>query len=143
MRWGRLIFGFALGVTGGICLGYAVWRGGATLWALGLLSLALGVVSTLCAVYRFGPARTEPLDSTSWNASAAPPLGQMLMNYGLISEADLEKALARQRKEKKRLGQILVSMGLVTYAQVAEVLEEQVSRREGRLLYGVGEKLVG
>jgi hypothetical protein len=132
-----------MGVTGGISLGYALWRGGATLWVVGFVSLALGVVSTLSAVCRFGAPRAEPLDSINWNASAAPPLGQMLMNYGLISEADLEKALARQKKDKKRLGQILVDMGLVTYAQVAEVLEEQVSRREGRLLYGVGEKLVG
>lgn len=143
MRWGRLIFGFVMGVTAGVSLGYACWRGGTTLWAVGLVSLAIGVASTLSAVCRFGARRAEPIDSPNWNASAAPPLGQMLVNYGLVSEGDLQKALARQEKEKKRLGQILVGMGLVTYAQVAEVLEEQISRREGRLLYGVGEKLVG
>ncbi len=132
-----------MGVTAGTSLGYACWRGGATLWVLGLVSFAVGVASTLSAVCRFGYRRSEPVDSPNWNASAAPPLGQMLMNYGLISEGDLRKALSRQQKEKKRLGKILVSMGLVTYAQVAEVLEEQISRREGRLLYGVGERLVG
>lgn len=65
------------------------------------------------------------------------------MDCSLICGADPEKALARQAKEKKRLGRIPVGMGLVTHAQAAEVLEEQISRREGRLLHGVGEKLVG
>ncbi len=59
----------------------------------------------------------------------APPLGEMLVNYGLISQANLQKALARQKKRKKRLGQILVEMRLVTLDQVLSVLEEQTSRR--------------
>ena len=34
------------------------------------------------------------------------------------------------------------AMELATHAQVAQVLEEQISRREGRLLWGVGEELL-
>jgi hypothetical protein len=126
-----------------VSLGYACWHGSAVLWVLGGVSLVLGLASTLSAVCQARTSVSKPTDTPDWHASAAPPLGQMLVNYGLLSEADLEKALARQNREEKRLGQILVSMGLVTHAQVAEVLEEQISRREGRLLYGVGEKLVG
>jgi hypothetical protein len=59
----------------------------------------------------------------------APPLGEMLVSYGLITEANLQKALARQRKRGRRLGQVLVEMRLVTLDQVLAVLEEQTSRR--------------
>jgi hypothetical protein len=59
----------------------------------------------------------------------APPLGEMLVSYGLISEANLQKALARQKKRGRRLGQVLVEMRLVTLDQVLAVLQEQSSRR--------------
>lgn len=59
----------------------------------------------------------------------APPLGEMLVSYGLVSEANLQKALARQKKRGRRLGQVLVEMRLVTLDQVLAVLEEQTSRR--------------
>jgi hypothetical protein len=67
----------------------------------------------------------------------------MLVSYGLISDSDLDKALKVHRKTKKRLGKTCAEMGLISYAQLAEVLEEQVSRRESRLLWGAGEQLVG
>jgi hypothetical protein len=54
----------------------------------------------------------------------------MLVNYHLITEADLNRALDRQRKVRKRLGKTLVEMGLISYQQVADVLEEQFSRRD-------------
>lgn len=84
----------------------------------------------------------RPESNIEWREAAAPPLGQMLVNYGLMTEADLAKALERQKKDKKRLGRVLVEMGLVTHAQVAEVLEEQLSRREGRLRWGARGGLV-
>jgi len=67
----------------------------------------------------------------------------MLLSYGLISEGELDRALRRQERTEKRLGRVLVEMKLVTHAQVAEVLEEQLSRREGRLLWGAGQRLIG
>ena len=66
----------------------------------------------------------------------------MLLSYGLLTQADLDRALACQEGTKKRLGQILVELDLVTHAQVAQVLEEQLSRREGRLMWGAGARLV-
>ncbi len=142
MRWGRLCLGFILGVGAGVTLGHA-WSGaGSTMWIIGILALLLGVVSTVLAIPRSPRVEGELEEGAAWNQAAAPPLGQMLINYGLISESDLARALKRQTKSKKRLGQLLVEMDLVSHAQVAEVLEEQLSRREGRLLWGGGRRLV-
>jgi len=143
MRWGRLSLGFLFGVTAGLTVGRGWWRGDASLWTVGVVALLLGVICTLSAVRRSQSLAAEPAGSPGWNREAAPPLGQMLVSYGLISEADLERALARQKRNGKRLGRVLVEMGLVTHAQVAEVLEEQISRREGRLLWGAGNRLLG
>jgi len=143
MHWGRLTFGFLMSVTAGIVLGCACSEGNTVLRAIATLALALGVLSTLWAVPRHRVANLEPGPSPDWNKEAAPRLGEMLLSYGLISEADLERALRRQQRTEKRLGRVLVEMKLVTHAQVAEVLEEQLSRREGRLLWGAGQRLIG
>ena len=57
----------------------------------------------------------------------SPPktLGQQLVGAGLISSADLERALAHKRQQGLRLGQALVELGLVTANDVAEALREQ------------------
>jgi hypothetical protein len=132
-----------MAVTAGVTIGYAWSSWTAALWPAALLALALGVVCTLSAVRRLRSIDRELAESPEWHEYAAPPLGQMLLNYGLISEGDVDKALAHQKKSGKRLGQVLVEMRLVTHAQLAEVLEEQVSRREGRFLWGAGQRLVG
>jgi hypothetical protein len=41
------------------------------------------------------------------------PLGQMLVNNGILSEAQLTEALSRQRKTRDRLGHILIEMKLI------------------------------
>ncbi|MEX0850172.1 MAG: ATPase, T2SS/T4P/T4SS family [Gaiellaceae bacterium] len=54
-----------------------------------------------------------------------PALGTLLVRDGLVSEDELEDALARQRDSGKRLGEVLVDQGTVTRTQVARVLAEQ------------------
>ena len=54
-----------------------------------------------------------------------PALGTLLVRDGLVSEDELEAALARQRDSGKRLGEVLVDQGTVTRTQVARVLAEQ------------------
>ena len=49
-------------------------------------------------------------------------LGDMLIARGLVTQADLEEATARQVREGGRLGENLVAMGLVTADQIAETL---------------------
>lgn len=51
------------------------------------------------------------------------PLGDNLMKKGLISQAQLDAALEKQKAQPgKRLGEILVAEGLVTAKQVEESL---------------------
>jgi type IV pilus assembly protein PilB len=59
--------------------------------------------------------------------SPSPPktLGQQLVGAGLLSSADLDRALALKRQQGSRLGQALIELGLVSSLQVAEALREQ------------------
>ncbi len=55
-----------------------------------------------------------------------PPLGALLMREGLVTDADLETALAQQRlSASRRLGEILVERGIVTRADIARLVAEQ------------------
>jgi hypothetical protein len=129
-----LNLGYLLGLLSGAVLGYSWAEGGGVIVSVvGLLVAVLGALVVL-----YGLTRARVAESASqyayepggeWDWTAAPPLGQMLVNYKLITEADLNRALDRQRRKRQRLGKVLVDMKLVTHAQVAQVLEEQFSRR--------------
>jgi type IV pilus assembly protein PilB len=55
-----------------------------------------------------------------------PAFGSLLLRSELVSEAELEAALAQQRlSSTRRLGEILISRGALTDEQVAQVLAEQ------------------
>jgi hypothetical protein len=54
------------------------------------------------------------------------PLGQLFVERGLITEEELEGALAEQRETRKRLGTILVSRGLVSGPELTSVLVDQL-----------------
>jgi type II secretory ATPase GspE/PulE/Tfp pilus assembly ATPase PilB-like protein len=57
---------------------------------------------------------------------AWPVLGSLLVRDGLVSEAELEAALAQQRlSSTRRLGEILVARGSLTEAEVSRALAEQ------------------
>ncbi|HWH28188.1 MAG TPA: ATPase, T2SS/T4P/T4SS family [Mycobacteriales bacterium] len=56
-------------------------------------------------------------------------IGEVLVSQGLLSEEQLQSALAEQRnappgQSRKRLGQVVIDMGLATERQVAEALAE-------------------
>jgi len=129
-----LKLGYLLGLLSGAVLGYS-WAegGGLTVSLVGFLVAILGALVVLYGFTHAGvsegasEAAYEP--AGDWDWTAAPPLGQMLVNYKLISDADLNRALDKQRRKRQRLGKVLVDMKLVTHAQVAQVLEEQFSRR--------------
>ena len=53
-------------------------------------------------------------------------LGDLLVQDGRISEAQLEKALAEQKRQGRKLGSTLVSMGLITEDQMLESLARQL-----------------
>jgi len=55
-----------------------------------------------------------------------PPLGALLIRERLVTDAELETALAQQRlSASRRLGEILVERGVVTRADVARLVAEQ------------------
>lgn len=53
------------------------------------------------------------------------PLGELLIEKGLLTEPDLVLALAHQRADGRPLGQILISMGVLTEQELARTLAEQ------------------
>lgn len=76
-------------------------------------------------------------DKSSVEAAQLPwrPLGELFVSRGLISELELETALAEQAATNKRLGEILVDRGLVSGPDLTSVLMEQlgveISKEEG------------
>lgn len=54
-------------------------------------------------------------------------LGELLVETGLISREQLERALRLQCEDKRRLGEILVSSGILTESKVTQVLSQQLS----------------
>lgn len=53
-------------------------------------------------------------------------IGDLLLDAGVISEEQLQKALGEQKELKMRLGDVLLSQGYITQQQFIEVLEFQL-----------------
>ncbi len=78
--------------------------------------------------------KDSPAHSRTLTASAPPlPLGKILVQEGLVSEKDVERALAIQGQEQKLqelpLGRILVRMGALEEPQLEELLRSPEIRR--------------
>src|ERR1700679_592280 len=59
--------------------------------------------------------------------AAATPLGQLLIERGLIATEDLERALELQRERRgEKLGKILVDMGYIAQRDLLSALSEQL-----------------
>jgi serine/threonine protein kinase len=52
-------------------------------------------------------------------------LGEILVNDGLITQADLDRALAAQRSDGRLLGKVLLDLGLVTHADLLTAVAKQ------------------
>jgi type IV pilus assembly protein PilB len=57
------------------------------------------------------------------------PLGQMLLADGVLSQAELDEALGRQRKSRERLGQILIEQGLLDEEVLLRYLGRQFRKQ--------------
>lgn len=53
-------------------------------------------------------------------------LGELLIKEGVLTEAQLEKAITVQRQEGGRLGEILVKLGMVKEQQIVNLLSKQL-----------------
>jgi len=58
-------------------------------------------------------------------AGSKPRLGDLFVQRGLISQAQLEAALAEQRDSGMKLGEILVEKGWVSRVDLASVISKQ------------------
>ena len=52
-------------------------------------------------------------------------LGEILIKAGVLEEAQLEQALARQKETREQIGEILSAMGFVTEEKIKYALELQ------------------
>lgn len=59
------------------------------------------------------------------DGAARLPLGQLLVEAGLLTQAELDAALAEQGRTQRPLGEILVEGGFVSGGAVANALAEQ------------------
>ena len=74
---------------------------------------------------RSARAATGPRDAARTH-DGPKALGALLHDRGLLTEAQLDAAIARQRQTGHRLGHVLVDLGFVTCDAVLEALSQQV-----------------
>lgn len=65
------------------------------------------------------------MSPTSVETGTRVPLGRLLVEAGLLTEAELEDALAEQQRSRRPLGEILVERGFVSGGAVANALASQ------------------
>ena len=63
---------------------------------------------------------------TMTTASKKPRLGDLLIERGVVTDAQLQSALARHRHEGTRLGAVMRAMGLVSNEEILETVSRQV-----------------
>jgi type IV pilus assembly protein PilB len=54
-------------------------------------------------------------------------IGELLVEAGVLSQSQLEKALFAQRKDGRKLGQLLIELGLVGEVQLTQTLSRQLT----------------
>ncbi len=63
-------------------------------------------------------------------------IGEILLEFGLVSESDIEKALKTQAGTDKLLGEILIEMGLVENRDLWQAWQSQVAHKP-EVIYGI------
>ncbi len=64
-------------------------------------------------------------------------LGQLLLQEGLVSEADLRRALEAQHKDNKRLGETLIELGILSPKAMLSALAKQLGVKACHLRHGL------
>ncbi len=80
---------------------------------------------TAARAERMPPAPVEPQAPTE--PRLRRPLGQILVEYGFVTEQQVEAAVAAQSSSPARLGEILIEQGALTRMDLASALAEQWS----------------
>jgi serine/threonine-protein kinase len=76
------------------------------------------------AISTFGPTQTASAAVADVQRGRGR-LGEILVKDGLLTQANLERALAEQRNSGKMLGQVLLDMGFVAQADLLTALAKQ------------------
>jgi hypothetical protein len=142
----QLVVGVALAGVAGPLFAHAISTEYTASWWIGGTCLGTGAVLILAGLTSSERRAQEPLSgqetgSTAERASNSerrqrdptmPMLGALLVyKYGAITEAQLQRALAEQRRlgePRPRLGEVLLDLGLVTDLQLRKALAYQRSR---------------
>ena len=53
-------------------------------------------------------------------------IGELLIQQGLLSQAQLDAALLQQQKTGRRLGRVIIDAGLLTEDRLSEALSRQL-----------------
>src|SRR5512146_2200760 len=61
-------------------------------------------------------------------AAAGEPLGELLVNRGLLTPAHLDQVLAEQQAHKRPLGEVIVRLGVTNGPTIAQALATQHGR---------------
>ena len=64
-------------------------------------------------------------DTGEVDAPGPTALGQLVLRRGLLSDEQLESALAEHLSSGRRLGEVLIDSGFLDERQLADLLEEQ------------------
>ena len=84
------------------------------------------------------PAPSSYAGTTGYGGGTRKRIGDVLVEAGVLTQADLERALGAQRAdgagERKRLGEIITDLGFASERQVAQALRRArpAGRRPGR-----------
>jgi hypothetical protein len=139
----QVVVGVALAAIAGPVFAHALTAQSTMLWVIGGICLLTGVmlaVAGLTSSKRRMQALlrpdSPPAQSRQERDPTMPMLGALLVyKYKIISEAQLERALEQQRKEKRKgrevlLGQVLQEMSLVKDRDLKAALDYQRSRSQ-------------
>jgi adsorption protein B len=87
------------------------------------IEVVLSATSDIAFAIKRGYGRPELAEHTDIHGS---PLGQLLLQQGLVTEDQLREALRKQRRSYRRLGEVLVEEKILR----PEVLEQAVERHQ-------------
>lgn len=57
-------------------------------------------------------------------------IGELLVESGLISQSDIDKALEIQKRNNKQIGEILIEMKLITIDTLLKYLDIQIKTKK-------------
>ena len=82
----------------------------------------------MCASAAFAPPAAMTQETTQ-NGSAPMrpwrPIGEVLVDAGVITRSELDEALADQRTTGRRLGEILIETGRISWLALAQAIGDQ------------------